>query len=207
MALMSESGAEYILAHAHRLVTVATRCAFSFGSADGLNDLLLMQDDPQGEWRQPVAVLHRDAVMMAVLQVSSLLDRNDRMLSLQAVHRFLKDASVVAALLQTLEDRRGPDIFEPSRTELIEEFRKIYGKIDWKIHGRLKHLRNRGIAHLTVEEMMKSVTFAELRTFVGIVSGLTATLQHLCQTDTAFRIDISDEYRRMARETMRRANP
>jgi hypothetical protein len=204
---MSEPGAEYILAHADRLITVAARCAFSSGSADGLNDLLLMHDDPHGEWRQPVAVLHRDGIMMTVLRVSILLDRDDQMLSFQAVNRFLKDPDVVAALLLALEGRRGPDVFEPSRTALIEEWRKIYGEIDWNVHGRLVHLRNRGIAHLTPEELTKSVTMAEIRTLVGIVSRLTATLQHLCQTETAFRTDISDEYRKLARETMMRARP
>jgi hypothetical protein len=109
--------------------------------------------------------------------------------------------------LLALEGRRGPDVFEPSRTALIEEWRKIYGEIDWNVHGRLVHLRNRGIAHLTPEEMTKSVTMAEIRMLVGIVSRLTATLQHLCQTATAFRIDISDEYRKMARKTMVRTKP
>jgi hypothetical protein len=81
--------AEYIVAHADRLITVATRCVFSFGSADGLNDLLLTPDDPHGDWRQPVSVLHRDALMMAALRVSILLDRDDQMLSFQAIHRLL----------------------------------------------------------------------------------------------------------------------
>jgi hypothetical protein len=129
------------------------------------------------------------------------------MLSFQAVNRLLKDPDVVAALLLALESRRGPDVFEPSRTALIEEWCEIYGKIDWNVHGRLVHLRNRGIAHLTPEEMTKSVTMAEIRTLVEIVSRLTATLQHLCQTETAFRIDLSDEYRKMARKTMLRTKP
>ena len=116
---------------------------FSFGSGDGLNDLLLTRDDPEGDWRQAVSVLHRDALMMAALRVSILLDRDGRMLSFQSVHRLLKDPTVVAALLQALEDRHGADDLPPSRTDLIEEFRQIYAEIDWKMHGRLVHLRNR----------------------------------------------------------------
>jgi hypothetical protein len=50
--------------------------------------------------------------------------------------------------------------------------------------------------------MKKSVTFAELRTMVEIMSRLTAILQHLCQTQTAFRTDILNEYREMARKMM-----
>ena len=181
---------------------MATRCVWSFGSADGLNDLLLIPDDPDGVWRKPVWVLHRDALLMAVLRLSILLDREDRVLSFQSVHRLLKDPSVVAVLLQALEDREGSDVFSSSRTELIEEFRQIYREINWKVHGRLVHLRNLGIAHLTPEEMTKSVTLDELRTMVEVVVRLTVSLQHLCQTQTAFRPDMLNEYRDLARKAM-----
>lgn len=192
--------AEFILNNAERLITVATRCVFSFGSADGLNDVLLVADDPYGEWRQPIAVLHRDTIMMAVVRVSILLDRDD--VSFQSIHRLLKDPNVVAALLEVLEDRHGLDILPPSRTQLIEQFRQTYGEIDWKVHGRLVHLRNLGIAHLTPDEMTKSVTIAELRSLVQIISRLTAIVQHLCQTQTAFRPGMLNEYRNLARKAM-----
>jgi len=167
-----------------------------------LNDVLLTPDDPDGDWRQPYAVLHRDAFMMVALRVSMLLDRDDQMSSFQAVNPLLKESGVVAALLQALEDRHGPDVLEPFRPNLIEEFRQVYGEIDWKVHGRRVHLRNRGIAHLTLEEMTKSISFAKLRTLAEIIGRLTANLQHLCQTQTAFRPDIWDEYRHLARKTM-----
>jgi len=205
MALQSDAG--FILANADRLITVASRCVFSFGSGNGLNDLLLLPDDPHGEWRQPVAVLHRDAIMMAALRVSILLDRDDQMVSFQAVHRLLKDPTVVTGLLQTLEDRHGLDVLSPSRTELIEEFRQTYQRIDWKAHGRLVHLRNRGIAHLTPEEMKKSVTMSELRTLVEIVSRLTATLQHLCQSQMAFNAHMLEEYRDLTRNVIGKSVP
>jgi hypothetical protein len=205
MALQSEAG--FILANADRLITVASRCVFSFGSGDGLNDLLLLPDDPHGEWRQPIAVLHRDALMMAALRVSILLDRDDQMVSFQAVHRRLKDPKVVTGLLQMLEDRHGSDVLPPSRTELIEEFRQTYQQIDWKVHGRLVHLRNRGIAHLTPEEMKKSVTMSELRTLVEIVSRLTAILQHLCQSQMAFNAHMLEEYRDLAKNVIGKSVP
>jgi hypothetical protein len=140
---------------------------FSFGSCDGLNDLLLSTpDDPKSDWRKPLWVLQRDALLMAVLRVSILLDRDGSMVSFQSVHRLLKDPSVVAALLQALEDQHGSDVYSPSRTELIEEFRQI--------------------AHLTPEEMTKSVTFDELRTMVEVIVRLTSNLQHLCQLKRLF---------------------
>ena len=205
--MASQEDTDFILTNAHRLITIASRCVWSFGTGDGLNDLLQLRDDPHGDWRQPIAVLHRDALLMVALRVSILLDRDDRMVSFQAVHRFLKDPGVVATLLQTLEDRHGFDDLEPSRTDLIDEFRQVYGTIDWKVHGRLVHLRNRGIAHLTLEEMKKSVTMAELRALVEIVSRLTTILQHLCQTQTAFNSHMLKEYRDSAKNVIGKAVP
>ena len=145
--------------------------------------------------------------MMAALRVCILLDRDGQMVSFQAFHRALKNASTVELLLQALEDRHGSDVFKPSRTELIEEFRWTYNEIDWRVHARLVHLRNRGIAHLTLEEMKKSVTIAGLRVLVGIVGRLTATLQNLCQTPTAFHADLLEEYRDRTRRAMKRTTP
>src|SRR5262245_42168215 len=62
--------ADQLLDGASRLIVVATRCAWSFGAADGLNDILTSRPDPHGEWRQPVSVLNRDALLMAALRVS-----------------------------------------------------------------------------------------------------------------------------------------
>lgn len=197
---MADAG--FILANADRLITVASRCVFSFGTGDGLNDLLLLSDDPHGDWRKPLAVLHRDTLMMTALRVSILLDRDDQMVSFQGIHRLLKDPDAVANLLQSLEDRHGTDVLPPSRIDLIEEFCHTYGTIDWKVHGRLVHFRNLGIAHLTPEEMKKSVTMSELRKLVGIVSSLTATLQHLCQSQTVFNTYLLEEYRDLAKQVI-----
>jgi hypothetical protein len=205
---MADAG--FILSNAKRLITVASRCVFSFGTGDGLNDLLLLPDDPHGDWRQPLAVLHRDVLMMAALRVSILLDRDDQMVSFQGIHRAFKDPDVVTDLLQSLEDRHGTDVLPPSRTALIEEFRQTYATIDWKVHGRLVHFRNLGIAHLTPEEMKKSITMAELRTLVGIVgivSSLTATLQHLCKSETAFNTYLLEEYRDLAKQVIGKSVP
>ena len=207
MTFKSDIG--FILDNADRLITVASRCVFSFGSGDGLNDLLLLPDDPHGEWRQPIAVLHRDAFMMAALQVSILLDRDAQMVSFQAVHRLLKDRKVITGLLETLEDRHGPDVFTPSRTELIEEFRLTYQKIDWKVHGRLVHLRNGDLQGRPHPEEIETVG-NHVRTpehLVEIVSQLTAILQHLCQSQMAFNAHMLEEYRDLAKNVIGKSVP
>jgi hypothetical protein len=65
--------ADFVLAIAPRLIVVATRCAWSFGAGDGLEDVLTSRTDPHGEWRHPISVLQRDALLMAVMRVSVLL--------------------------------------------------------------------------------------------------------------------------------------
>ena len=109
-----------------------------------------------------------------------------------------------ASLLQALEDRHGADDIPPSRAELIDEFHETFKEIDQDAYKRLRQFRNRGIAHLTPEKMLKSVTLrGELRASIAIISRLGATLQHLCQVQSAFRSDMLDEYRELAKRTIK----
>jgi hypothetical protein len=202
---ISDPDVEFILDNADRLITVTVRCVISFGLADGLNDrLLATPDERRDDWHQAVVGFHRDTLLMAALRAAVLLDADDHVVSFQAVYHRLKRPSVEACLLQALEERHGSDDIPPSRAELIEEFRQTYNKIDWKAHGRLTHLRNRGIAHLTPEKMLKSVTLDELRTLVAIISHLATTLRDLSQSQFAFHVDMLDEYRDLAKKAIRR---
>ena len=90
MMKSTDPRADFILTNASRLVVVATRCAWSFGAAEGLNDVLASRSDPHGEWRQPISVLHRDALLMAALRVSILLDADPKAVSFQTVYHALK---------------------------------------------------------------------------------------------------------------------
>jgi len=192
---MTDPRADFILRNASRLIMVATRCAWSFGAAEGLNDLLTSPTDPDGEWRQPVSVLHRDALLMAALRVAVLLDADPRVVSFQTVYHALKEPAVQAALLQKLDANYPTDVFTPTRKDLIGRYIQTYGEIDWSVHGRLVHLRNLDIAHLTLDKLKKSITLSELRTMVEVVTRLASTMQHLFQTDTAFHGDMVEECR------------
>ncbi|RXH40995.1 hypothetical protein [Bradyrhizobium zhanjiangense] len=186
---------EFILQNASRLIVVATRCAWSFGAADGLNDILASRPDHHGEWRQPVSVLHRDVLLMAALRVSILLDADRTAVSFQTVYHALKEPAVQATLLQALDAKCGPDVFTPTRGDLIGTYLQTYSEIDWNVHGRLVHLRNLGIAHLSLDQLRKSVTLPELRAMVELVARLASTLQQFLQTDTAFHGDMVEECR------------
>lgn len=203
--MSADPDVKFIFDNADRLITVTVRCVISFGLADGLNArLLATPGDGRDDWHQAVAGFHRDTLLMAALRAAILLDADDRVVSFQAVYHRMKRPDVQAGLLQALEERHGSDDMPPSRADLIEEFRQTYNEIDWKAHGRLKHLRNLGIAHLTPEKMFKSITLEELRTLVAIISQLATTLRDLCQSQLAFHADMLDEYRDLAKKAIRK---
>jgi hypothetical protein len=77
-----------------------------------------------------------------------------------------------------------------------------YAEIEWKVHGRLTHFRNLGIAHLTIEKMSKSITFDELRKFVSLIARMALVIQQLCHTPTAFREWMLDDYREIGKNAM-----
>ena len=195
----------FILSNAERLVKVATVCVISFGLADGLNEATTASPDESDDWKQAVAGFRGDNLMMAALRTALLLDRAETKVSFQAVYRRLKEPTVREGLLQVLAERYGDDdLFPPARDSRIDEFFYAYSELDWKVHGRLMHFRNLGIAHLTPVNMSKSVTFEELRTLIGIIGRLALILQRLCQTQTAFRDYTGGDYREIARKTMMR---
>jgi hypothetical protein len=202
---ITDRNVDFILKNADRLITVTFRCVVSFGLSDGLNERLLATPaDRRDDWHQAVVGFHRDTLLMATLRLAILLDANERVVSFQAVYRRLKRPTVREGLLEALEDRHGSDDIPPSRAGLIEEFQQTYNKIDWKVHGRLTHLRNRGIAHLTPEKMLKSVTLDEIRTMVAIISQLATTLRDLCHSQIAFHADLLEEYRDLAKKAIKK---
>jgi hypothetical protein len=204
--LIPDPDVEFVFVNADRLITLAVKCVISFGLSDGLNERLLATPaDKRDDWHQAVAGLHRDTLLMAALRAAILLDKSDRVVSFQKVYDRLEKPSVREGLLQALEERHGPDVFPPSRTEQIEEFQQTFKTIDGNAYVRLKNLRNRGIAHLTPEEMLASVTLAEIGTFVAIIGELATALRNLCQSQIAFHPDLLDEYRDLAKKAIKKA--
>ncbi|MCK1506946.1 hypothetical protein [Bradyrhizobium sp. 18] len=187
--------ADFVLEHAEPLLTVATRCAWSFGAADGLDQVLERHVVPRGVWRHPIAILQRDAMLMAVTRVVILLDRSKGAVSFQTLYHQLKEPEVQAGVLAAVEERRGPELLEPERANRIAEFLAAYRTIDWGMHGRLKRFRNLDIAHLREQARSKSITMQELRTLVGVVTSLAVSLQALLQTGVPFHSHLAEEAR------------
>ena len=202
---ITDPDVDFILKNVDRLLTVTFRCIVSFGLSDGLNERLLATPaDRRNDWHQAIVGFHRDTLLMAALRLAVLLDKkNRRVVSFQKVYDRLEKPSVREGLLRALEERHGPDVFSPSRTEHIEEFLQTYNQINCDAYGRLKNLRDRGIAHLTPEEMLETVTLDEIRTMVGIVRQLASTLRNLCPSQIVLRADMLDTYRDLAKKAIK----
>jgi hypothetical protein len=200
---MPPPDADFILDNSRRLVNLTALCVISSRLALGLDQALeATPTNRRDDWHQAVIGFRDDSVLMAVIRACSLLDSDPNKVSFQAIYRGLQDNGVQAKLFHALEDRFGDDLFL-DRPKLTEEFLRTYREINWDIHGRLMHLRNLGIAHLTPSKVRRSITFDELNTIVSIVSRLAATLQHLCQTNTAFHSVDLDEYQNLAKKAIR----
>jgi hypothetical protein len=111
------------------------------------------------------------------------------------------EAMVVHAIAQ-------PGVVDQNRCEMaarsaIDRFVAAYGGIDWRVHGCLVHFRNLGIAHLTLQELERSITYAELERLVRAVVTMAEALVLL--VDNAFPVSEGDldEYANRAAEVWR----
>ena len=67
--------------------------------------------------------------------------------------------------------------------------------IDWHdLHGRLQHFRNRGLVHLTPEQIEKRVSYAEIRSLVHSVTVLAECLLPFDPNGVAVRLDEIDDW-------------
>jgi hypothetical protein len=119
-----------------------------------------------------------DAVSLTVVRVALLLDRDTKVVSFQHIYSCLKRPDVVdllvhrachaSPLAEALDDRIADDVRASTR-----RFLQTYAAIDWHdLHGRLQHFRNRGLVHLTPEQIEKRVSYVEIRSLVHSVTVL-----------------------------------
>jgi len=119
-----------------------------------------------------------------------LLDRDDRVDSFQSVHRCLRYPEVVDALVRVAcEYHWEPETAEERLRHSVNEFLRIFGTINWRLHGRLTHFRNLGIAHLGAQ-LRERPTYDELRDLVRLVRNLAAHLEPLTEGTLA---SVSDD--------------
>jgi hypothetical protein len=202
MALEAEAAADYVRTEAPRLIRVAGATAISFALFDGANRALCLanQQDVHDDAWQTALGYRGDAVSLTVVRVALLLDRDTKVVSFQHIYSCLKRPDVVdllvhrachaSPLAEALDDRIADDVRASTR-----RFLDTYAAIDWHdLHGRLLHSRNRGLVHLTPEQIEKRVSYAEIRSLVHSVTVLGECLMPFDPNGVAVRLDEIDDW-------------
>jgi hypothetical protein len=152
---------------------------------------------------------------ITVVRVDALLDRakEDQHFTYQTVYRCLKRPEVVDVLVKRLcDDPSGFPHNENDVRQQIGEFLSAYRAIDWRdLHGRLTHIRNIGIAHLTQQHLDESITQDELQGLVKSVRGLGDHLSLFRRDEALIQDDEIADHAKLAaqmwRAALRRARP
>jgi hypothetical protein len=203
--LEPEAAADHVQKAAPRLVTVAAATAISFGLFDGVNRVLLNLQDIHDSPHQIMVGYRGDASSITVIRLAALLDGNPRMVSFQSVYRCLKRPEVVDILVRRACDTSPltealADHVEENIRDSVERFLATYRGIAWHdLHGRLQHFRNRGLAHLTPEEIEKRVSFGEIRDLVRSVTILGECLVPFYRDGVPLRLDEIADWSEMAK--------
>jgi hypothetical protein len=202
MTSEAKAAADYVLTEAPRLIRVAGATAISFALYDGANRALRVanQEDVHDDAWQTALGYRGDTISLTVVRLALLLDRDPTVVSFQHIHNCLKRPDVVdllvyrachaSPLAEVLDDRISDDIRASTR-----KFLETYKAIDWHdLHGRLQHFRNRGLVHLTPEQIEKRVSYAAIRSLVQSVTVLAECLMPFDPNHVAVRLDEIDDW-------------
>jgi hypothetical protein len=174
-SLDADTAALDLLDSAPRLIKVTFVTVISFALWDGANRAITRERRYTDDAREITAGYRGDCGLMTVLRLALLLDADPNVLSYQRIYRHLKRREVVEALIvrvRTTSTRSRSDIEYD-----VERFLRIYRSIDWELHGRLIHFRNRGVAHLTPERIDRWVKYGELKSLTSLVANLGECLE------------------------------
>jgi hypothetical protein len=202
MTLEAEKAADYVQIEAPRLIRVAAITAISFALFDGANRALSLanQENVHDDAWQTALGYRGDTISVTVMRLALLLDRDPSVVSFQHIYSFLKRPDVVdllvfrachaSELAEVLDDRISDDV-----RASVRRFLETYTAIDWHdLHGRLQQFRNRGLVHLTPEQIEKRVTYAEIRSLVQSVTVLAECLLPFDPDHVAVRLDEIDDW-------------
>jgi hypothetical protein len=201
MTSEAKAGADYVLTEAPRLIRVAGATAISFALYDGANRALCdaNQEDVHDDAWQTALGYRGDTISLTVVRLALLLDRDPTVVSFQHIYNCLKPDVVdllvyrachASPFAEVLDDRIGDDIRASTR-----RFLETYKAIDWHdLHGRLQHFRNRGLVHLTPEQIEKRVSYAEIKSLVQSVTVLAECLMPFDPNHVAVRLDEIDDW-------------
>jgi hypothetical protein len=207
-----EDAAEHIRKVAPRLADVTNLTVISFSLLQGARRATRKALHIRDDVREVVQGFCDDLARITVVRLASLLDADNKAISFQSINKWLQRPDVVDALAAGMrDDPFQPESIEDDVRQAVERFLTIYQGIDWELHGRLIHLRNQGVAHISPGRLRKSITHDELCSLVGLVKSLgdrlgpfTPRIASIRQNEVTDRVNLSTAMWRRALSVQRR---
>jgi hypothetical protein len=192
----AENAAVHVLQAAPRLIKVTAATAISFGLWEGAYRVLVPAPTAVQDAHEIATGYCGVCALMTVARLALLLDANPKVISFQSVYRCLQRTKVVNALMRRLcVESLLPDRTQTNIRHSVSRFLETYRTIDWDdLHGRLKHFRNRGVAHLDPREMESRITSDELRSLVHSVTILGECLEPFAPNVVPVRQDEIEDW-------------
>jgi hypothetical protein len=195
-----ENAVELVREMAPRLAKVANLTVISCSFLEGAKRVMVKAQEIQEDAREVVDGYYNDVASITVVRLKLLLDSGRDAVSFQSVYKCLQRPEVVDALVARMgDDPLQPEHIEDDIRHRINEFLRIYRGIDWRLHGRLTHLRNQGLAHLSRGRARKTIKHDELCSLVRLVKDLGDCLEPFAPHVVSIREDeIADRINRAA---------
>lgn len=157
-----------VIAMAPRLCIWADMAAHAYGLYSGLNAAIGSAEDKSTDAAGHAHHLRQELAMMALLRVFAVFDRPARV-SFQAISRFLKAHADASERLAAAQGCPTVPAYIP---EAVGRFSEIYGRLDPGVLGRLQSFRNGRLAHASISEVTRTITFGELEVLVRLAAAL-----------------------------------
>ena len=192
----TEDAAVHVLQAAPRLIKVTAATAISFGLWEGAHRVLVRAPATAQDAHDIANGYCGVCALMTVVRLALLLDASPRVVSFQSVYKRLARTEVVNVLTRRLcAESLLPAHTQRNIRQSVSRFRDTYKAIDWNdLHGRLKHFRNRGVAHLDPQEIESRITGDELRSLVHSVTILGECLEPFAPNVVPVRQDEIEDW-------------
>jgi hypothetical protein len=192
----TENAAAHVLQAAPRLIKVTAATAISFGLWEGAHRVLLHAPTAGQDAHEIANGYCGVCALMTVVRLALLLDDSPKVVSFQSVYKRLQRTEVVNVLTRRLcAESPLPACTHRDIRHSVSRFLDTYKAIDWHdLHGRLKHFRNRGVAHLDLKKIEKRITGDELRSLVYSVTILGECLEPFASDVVPVRQDEIEDW-------------
>jgi hypothetical protein len=160
-----------------KLLEWTKQTVYGFSLYSGANQSLRDRLCPEGDASQPADRYREPAALMTVSRLYALFDRSAGV-SFQTVKGKLADPAVQQLLVNNYVGRASHSAghLESECRDGIAKFLADYAGLNVPTLKRLYHFRNTGLAHVTLQEVKKSISYQEMEDMVRLAAKLAHSL-------------------------------